>query len=119
MCYLWAAKRVGRRSNGIATRSEVFLADHPAARDHRADASLALDADGKFLALRIASAANVGAYLAGGAGAVQTFQYVHLPGTSMPTPASICGIACVLTNTTPDRGDARAGLPEQTTSSSA
>src|SRR6185369_1694951 len=63
---LWAAKRVGRPVKWIATRSEVFLADHPA-RDHRADASLALDADGTFLALRIDSAANVGAYLAGGA----------------------------------------------------
>jgi len=57
------------------------VSGRPSGARHRADASLALDADGKFLALRIASAANVGAYLAGGAGAVQTFQYVHLPGT--------------------------------------
>src|SRR4029077_8071429 len=50
----WAAKRVGRPVKWIATRSEVFLADH-AGRDQRSTASLALDADGKFLALRVES----------------------------------------------------------------
>ena len=47
---LWAAKRVGRPVKWIATRSEVFLADHQA-RDHTAEAALALDADGRFLGL--------------------------------------------------------------------
>ena len=42
---LWAAKRVGRPVKWIASRSEVFLADHQG-RDHQADATLALDADG-------------------------------------------------------------------------
>ena len=37
--------------------------------------------DGRFLALRVASVANIGAYMAGGAGAVQTNQYVHLQGS--------------------------------------
>src|SRR5262249_1772202 len=49
---LWAARRVGRPVKWIATRSEVFLADHQA-RDHLAEAALALDADGRFLALRV------------------------------------------------------------------
>ena len=40
----WAARRVGRPVKWIATRSEVFLSDHQA-RDHHAEASLALDAD--------------------------------------------------------------------------
>ena len=42
----WAARKVGRPVKWIATRSEVFLADHPS-RDMQAKASLALDADGQ------------------------------------------------------------------------
>lgn len=97
---LWAAKHVGRPVKWIATRSEVFLADHQA-RDHIAEASLALDAIGKFLALRADSVANLGAYMAGGAGGLQTFQYVHLPGTVYAIPCVDLRIAAVLTNCTP------------------
>jgi len=97
---LWAARRVGRPVRWIATRSESFLSDHQA-RDHQAEAVLALDAEGRFLALRVVSTANVGAYLVGGVGAVQTFLYVHLPGTVYAIPAIDLTIAAVLTNTTP------------------
>jgi carbon-monoxide dehydrogenase large subunit len=97
---LWAAKRVGRPVKWIATRTEGFLSDHQA-RDHQAEAALALDADGRFLALRVAGVANVGAYLVGGAGAVQTSLYVHLPGTVYAIPAIDLSVAAVLTNTTP------------------
>ena len=96
---LWAARRVGRPVKWIATRSEVFLADHQA-RDHLADAALALDANGRFLALRVKSVANVGAYMVS-AGGVQTFQYVHLPGTVYRIPAIDLQVAAVLTNTAP------------------
>src|SRR6266446_183774 len=96
---LWAAKRVGRPVKWIATRSEVFLADHQA-RDHLAEASLALDAEGRFLALRVNSIANVGAYMVF-AGGVQTFQYVHLAGTVYRIPAIELQLAGMLTNTAP------------------
>src|SRR6516225_7195103 len=96
---LWAARRVGRPVKWIATRSEVLLADHQA-RDHLAAAALALDAEGRFLALRVRSVANVGAYMVF-AGGVQTFQYVHLPGTVYRIPAIDLEIAAVLTNTAP------------------
>src|SRR5271154_1787438 len=95
----WAAKRVGRPVKWVATRSEVFLSDHQA-RDHRAEAALALDANGRFLALRVNSAANAGAYLVS-AGSVQTFQYVHLPRTVYRIPAIELQISAVLTNTAP------------------
>ena len=97
---LWAAKRVGRPVKWIATRSEVFSTDHQA-RDHVCDAALALDAGGRFLALRVASVANLGAYMAGGAGAVQTNQYVHLPGSVYAIPAIALHVRSVLSNTTP------------------
>jgi len=96
---LWAARRVGRAVKWIATRSEGFLSDHQA-RDHRAEAALALDADGRFLALRVTSAANAGAYLVS-AGGVETFQYVHLPGTVYRIPAIELQVSAVLTNTAP------------------
>jgi carbon-monoxide dehydrogenase large subunit len=97
---LWAARRVGRPVKWIATRSEGFLSDHQA-RDHQAEAALALDAEGRFLALRVFSVANVGAYLSGATGAVQTSNYVHLPGTVYAIPAIDLSIAAVLTNTAP------------------
>jgi len=95
----WAARRVGRPVKWIATRSEIFLADHQA-RDHVAEAALAIDKGGRFLALRVRSVANVGAYMVS-AGGVQTFQYVHLPGTVYRIPAIDLQVAAVLTNTAP------------------
>jgi carbon-monoxide dehydrogenase large subunit len=96
---LWAARRVGRPVKWIATRSEGFLSDHQA-RDHSAEAALALDAGGRFLALRVKGVANAGAYLVS-AGGVQTFQYVHLPGTVYRIPAIELEVSAVLTNTAP------------------
>jgi carbon-monoxide dehydrogenase large subunit len=96
----WAAKRVGRPVKWAAGRGEVFLADHQG-RDHQAEASLALDAEGSFLGLRIASVANLGAYLSGSAGAVQTFQYAFLPGTVYRIPAIALIVAAAFTNTAP------------------
>lgn len=96
----WAARRIGRPVKWIATRSEVFLADHPS-RDMQAKAELALDAAGKFLALKVDSVANVGAYLAGVGGGVPTYQYVHLQGTVYRLPTIALHVRVVLTNTTP------------------
>lgn len=96
----WAAKRTGRPVKWIATRSEVFLADHPS-RDMQTTGELALDAAGKFLALRTASVANVGGYLAGVGGGVPTYQYYHLQGTVYRLPSIALRVRVVLTNTTP------------------
>ena len=96
----WAARKVGRPVKWIASRSEVFLADHPA-RDLQARASLALDASGRFLALKVTSVFNAGAYLAGVGGAVPTYQYVHLQGTVYRLPAIALQVRVALSNTTP------------------
>lgn len=97
---LWAARRTGRTVKWISTRSETFLTDHQA-RDHVATATLALDADGTFLALHVDSIANLGAYMAGGSGGVQTNQYPHLQGTVYTLPAMSLRVRAALTNTTP------------------
>lgn len=97
---LWAARRTGRAVKWIASRSDVFLSDH-AARDMQADASLALDAEGRFLALRIASVANLGAYMIGVGGGVLTNQYIHLQGSVYRIPSIALHVVAVVTNTAP------------------
>jgi aerobic carbon-monoxide dehydrogenase large subunit len=57
----WAARRVGRAVKWTCERSEAFLCDYQA-RDLTADAELALDAQGRFLAMRGTNMANSGAY---------------------------------------------------------
>ncbi|MBM3647055.1 MAG: xanthine dehydrogenase family protein molybdopterin-binding subunit [Alphaproteobacteria bacterium] len=97
---LWAAKRTGRPVKWIASRGDVFLSDH-AARDMQAEAALALAADGTFLALKIDSVANLGAYMAGAGGGVQTYQYIHLQGTVYRIAAIALRVVAVLSNTAP------------------
>ena len=97
---LWAARRTGRPVKWIASRSDVFLSDH-AARDMQADAALALDAEGRFLALRIASVANLGAYMIGVGGGVLTNQYIHLQGSVYRIPSIALHVVAVVTNTAP------------------
>ncbi len=58
----WASKRVGRPVKWTCERSEGLLVDDHA-RDNLSEAELALDADGKFLGLRVTTIANLGAYL--------------------------------------------------------
>ena len=105
---LWAAKRVGRPVKWIATRSEVFFADHQA-RDHVAEAALALDNDGRFLALRVASMANIGAYMAGGAAACRPTSTCICPAASMRFRRSRCTSHGAVQHNA-DRRDARSGI---------
>jgi carbon-monoxide dehydrogenase large subunit len=59
---LVAAKKLGAPVKWMSTRSEAFLSDTHG-RDNLAEAELALDANGMFLALRLHTYANMGAYL--------------------------------------------------------
>ena len=65
---LAAARITGRPVHWMATRSEAFLSDQQG-RDIASEAVLGLDEDGRFLALKVSSVANLGAY-ATGAGAI-------------------------------------------------
>ena len=60
----WCAWTLKRPVKWIAERSEEFLSSGHG-RDVRTDAELALDGDGRILALRLRSLANVGAYATG------------------------------------------------------
>ena len=57
---MWAARRLGRPVKWTCERGEGFLSD-PAARDIAHHVELALDADGRFLAMRVVNLANIGA----------------------------------------------------------
>src|SRR5258706_14646422 len=59
---LVAAKLTGRPVHWMSTRSEAFVSDNQA-RDTITEAELALDASGKFLALRMRAIAAMGAFL--------------------------------------------------------
>lgn len=77
---LWAARRLNQDIAWIGDRTEAFLSDS-GARDHITRAELALDADHKFLGLRVAITANMGAYLSQHAAAVPTIYCTYvLPG---------------------------------------
>jgi aerobic carbon-monoxide dehydrogenase large subunit len=56
-----AARLLGRPVKWVSERSEGLLSDEQA-RDNVTEAELALDKDGKFLALRVKTLANIGAY---------------------------------------------------------
>ncbi len=61
---LFAARRLKRPVRWISERRESFLADDHG-RDMGIEASLSLDKDGRFLALKVDFTVNVGAYLSG------------------------------------------------------
>ena len=61
---LYAARKIERPVHWTATRAESFISDNQA-RDSLWKIDLALDANGKFLALRVRGEADMGAYLTG------------------------------------------------------
>ncbi len=110
---VWASKRVGRPIKWTAERAESFLTDAHG-RDHVTRAELALDKDGKFLALRVHTTANVGAYLSTFASCVPTILYATLLAGQYATPAIYCEVKAVFTNTAPVDALRGAGRPEAT-----
>jgi len=110
---VWASKRVGRPIKWAAERSEAFLADAHG-RDHVTHAELALDKDGKFLALKVQTTANMGAYLSTFASCIPTILYATLLAGQYTTPAIWCEVTAVFTNTAPVDAYRGAGRPEAT-----
>jgi carbon-monoxide dehydrogenase large subunit len=109
----WAARRIGRPVKWTAERSESFLADAHG-RDHLTKAELALAADGTFLALRVKTRANLGAYLSTFASSVPTYLYGTLLAGQYRTPAIYVEVEGVYTNTAPVDAYRGAGRPEAT-----
>ncbi|TKC89294.1 xanthine dehydrogenase family protein molybdopterin-binding subunit [Trinickia terrae] len=109
----WAAKKVGRPVKWTCERSESFVSDCHG-RDHVTKAELALDANGKFLAMRVHTIANMGAYLSTFASSVPTILYATLLAGQYTTPAIYAEVKAVFTNTVPVDAYRGAGRPEAT-----
>jgi aerobic carbon-monoxide dehydrogenase large subunit len=109
----WASKQVNRPVKWTSDRSEAFLTDAHG-RDHHTLAELAMDKDGRFLAMRVKTTANVGAYLSTFASCVPTILYATLLAGQYRTPVIHCEVTAVFTNTTPVDAYRGAGRPEAT-----
>jgi carbon-monoxide dehydrogenase large subunit len=110
---LWASKRVGRPVKWVADRSEAFLADAHG-RDHVTHAEMAFDGDGKILALRARTIANLGAYMSTFSSSVPTYLYATLLSGQYEIPQIYCEVDAVYTNTVPVDAYRGAGRPEAT-----
>ncbi len=110
-CLLHAAKALGRPVKWTDDRSGSFLSDQHG-RDHEVTAELALDGQGKFLAVRLTSFANMGAYLATVGPLMGTGNFVKNVQSNYATPLIEVNTRCMLTNTTPVSAYRGAGRPE-------
>lgn len=109
----WASRQVGRPVKWTADRSESSLSDAHG-RDHQTLAEMALDKDGKFLAMRVHTTANMGAYLSTFASCIPTILYATLLSGQYTTPAIFCEVTATFTNTAPVDAYRGAGRPEAT-----
>jgi len=107
----WAAQRLRRPVKWIATRSECFISDNQG-RDHQTRAELAVDQDGNFLALRVDTVANLGAYISTFGAAIPSAIYSALLAGVYRTPAIAIECTGVFTNTLPTDAYRGAGRPE-------
>ncbi|TNF89896.1 MAG: xanthine dehydrogenase family protein molybdopterin-binding subunit [Gammaproteobacteria bacterium] len=110
---IWAARKVGRPVKWTADRSESFLADAHG-RDHLTHAELGVDADGRFVALKVKTTANLGAYLSTFGSSVPTYLYGTLLAGQYATPNIYVEVEGVYTNTCPVDAYRGAGRPEAT-----
>src|SRR3546814_18582546 len=105
--------RISDWSSDVCSSDLAFLCDAHG-RDHLTVAELALDADGRFLAQRVQTIANMGAYLSTFAPCVPTYLYATLLAGQYTTPAIHCNVKAVFTNTVPVDAYRGAGRPEAT-----
>jgi carbon-monoxide dehydrogenase large subunit len=107
----WAARRLRRPVRWMAGRSESFLSDTQG-RDQRTKAALALDGEGRFLALRVDTRADVGAYVSTFGAAIPGPIYSALLAGVYRTPAIYVEVNAVYSNTVPTDGYSAARRPE-------
>lgn len=109
----WAAAQLKRPVKWTAERTESFISDAHG-RDHVTHAELALDEEGRFLGLRVATLANMGAYLSTFAPAVPTYLSATLLAGVYTTPVIHGQVKAVFTSSVPVDAYRGAGRPETT-----
>ena len=107
----FAARKLGRPVKWAAGRGEAFLCDTQG-RDNLTTAELAIDADGKFLALRTRNTANMGAYLSTFAPYIPTYAGTGVLASVYGFKAIHAHVLGVFTNTVPVDAYRGAGRPE-------
>ena len=108
---VWASRRLRRPVRWIARRTESFLSDTQG-RDHVTRAELALDNEGQFLALRVHTRADLGAYVSSFGAAIPGPIYSALLAGVYKTPAVYVEVTGVFSNTVPTDAYRGAGRPE-------
>ena len=109
VCY--AARKLGRAVKWASERSEAFLSDTQG-RDNITDGELALDKDGKFLAIRTHNVAGMGAYLSNYAPMIPTLAGTKVLASVYDFQAAYVNVVGVFTNTVPVDAYRGAGRPE-------
>ena len=107
---LWAAKELCQPVKWVAERGEAFVSDSQG-RDHVTCAELALESDGGFLAIRVRTTANLGAYLTAHGPSAPTLYSAPMMTGTYDIPEVSESVEGVYTNTVPDdvyRGVGRA-----------
>jgi aerobic carbon-monoxide dehydrogenase large subunit len=107
---LLAARQCGRPVKWVASRSDSFLSDDYG-RDQIVEAEMALDHNGRILALRANALHNFGAYVVGAACVVPMFALKLMPSV-YEVPAVHVTARAIFTNTTPTHPYRGAGRPE-------
>ena len=108
---LFAARALGRPVKWVAERAEDFNGTAQG-RDNITKARLALDADGRFLALDVSTVANLGAYMSSGGPGSSTNAPANAMGSGYVIPAIFMDVHGVFTNTLPIEAYRGAGKPE-------
>jgi carbon-monoxide dehydrogenase large subunit len=109
----WAARKLGRPVKWTAERRESFVTDAHG-RDHVSEAEMAVGKDGRIVALRVRTNANLGAYLSTFAPLIPTYLYGCLLSGAYEMPTIYCEVVGAFTNTTPVDAYRGAGRPEAT-----
>jgi carbon-monoxide dehydrogenase large subunit len=107
----WATRKLARGLRWTCDRSELSQADSHA-RDLVATAELALDADGKFLGVRVEALANFGAYVSMWAPTIPTTGLAKVISGLYRIPAVHVDFHCTFSNTVPVDAIRGAGKPE-------
>ncbi len=108
---LHAARALGRPVKWVGDRAEDFNGTAQG-RDNITKARLALDMDGNFLALDVATIANLGAYMSSGGPGSSTNAPANAMGSGYVIPAIFMDVHGVFTNTLPIEAYRGAGKPE-------
>ena len=110
---LWAARRLARPVKWMSRRDEAFMSDTQG-RDHVTKAALALHKEARFLALKVETVANLGAYVSHMGPLSPSLLYTEMLSGAYATPAIYAEVRGVFSNTVFTDAYRGAGRPEAT-----